>query len=390
MATKQTNKQILEAVATASAQDAATYGVTPDIRTVAAAAANNDPVALMSLSAGGTPIYSAMLGLLIKVAYTPLRWARYTDLYERHHRNMIQGKPERNWIGIAKMGTGNNAAGEVVNEQLSQAGQLSTLVTAQAPDVVTLVNAIQCSYSARVPISEADYRNAFTTEYGLANFIAGVRQSLENAIVAHRNHDFDQILLTSAKEALPIASGERIEDNVGKAVYVKLTLPSVSAAMGSEGPVVSVVDDAAEGDLKALFTTLKAMYSQMTGRPNEMYNALGVANNTPPDAMICYLDSRVYARLSVLSAWAPNARELRDQGLEIRAISAPWLGTKGPDGNPVIGAMGSVDWIVDYPTADFSKVVETDRGYIVSRFLDTQMTVAGFEQWCFMTAAAAK
>lgn len=387
MATKQTNKQILEAVATASAQDAATYGVTPEIRTVAAAAANNDPVALTSLTVGGTALYNEMLGLLIKVAYTPLRWARYTDLYERHHRNMIQGKPERNWIDVAKVGTGNSAPVEVSSAP-SHGGTLTTVVTAQVPDVISLVKADARSYTARVPISDADYRNAFTTEYGLDNFIGGLRQSLENAIVSQRNDDFDQFLSISVMTSVPIATGAQIADNANKAVYVTLALPSVNAAMETAGPVVTAVDDAAESDLKALFTTLKAMYAQMTGRPNEMYNALGVANNTPPDAMICYLDARVYARLSVLSAWAPNARELRDQGLEIRAISAPWLGADAPDGNPVIGAMGSVDWIVDYPTADFAKVVETDRGYIINRFLDTQLSVAGFEQWCFLTAAA--
>ena len=387
MATKQTNRQILEAVATASAQDAATYGVTPEIRTMAAAAANGDPIALTSLTVGGTALYNAMLGLLIKVAYTPLRWARYTDLYELHHRNMIQGKPERNWIDVAKVGTGNSTAGEI-EAAPGQGGTLTTVVTAQVPDVISLVNAEARSYVARVPISDADYRNAFNDQYGLDNFITGLRQSLENAIVAQRNHDFDTAIANVVTVAVPLGAGAKIADNAGRAVYVKLTLPSVSAAMETSGPVVATVDDAAEGDLKALFTTLKAMYAQMTGRPNEMYNALAVANNTPPDAMICYLDARVYARLSVLSAWAPNARELRDQGLEIRAISAPWLGADGPDGNPVIGAMGSVDWIVDYPTADFSKIVEADRGYIINRFLDTQLTVAGFEQWCFLEAAA--
>lgn len=387
MATKQTNKQILEAVATASAQDAATYGVTPEIRTVAAAAANNDPVALTSLTVGGTALYSAMLGLLIKIAYTPLRWARYTDLYERHHRNMIQGKPERNWIDVAKAGTGNTAAEELESAP-TQGGTLTTVVTAQVPDVISLVTAEARSYVARVPISDADYRNAFTAEYGLDNFIAGLRQSLENAIIAQRNDDFDAEISAAVTTAVPLGAGMPVADNAGRGMFVTLTLPSVNAAMKTAGPVVAAVDDAAEGDLKALFTTLKAMYAQMTGRPNEMYNALRAANNTPPDAMICYLDARVYARLSVLSAWAPNARELRDQGLEIRAISAPWLGANGPDSNPVIGAMGSVDWIVDYPTADFSKVVETDRGYIINRFLDTQLSVAGFEQWCFLTAAA--
>ena len=88
-----------------------------------------------------------------------------------------------------------------------------------------------------------------------------------------------------------------------------------------------------------------------------------------------------------VESFAFNSDALTIDPMNIKPMSAPWMGTQvateGAAGK-VIMAIGSVDWALDYPVNDFAKVVPTDRGEIVARYLDTELSIAGFEQMCFV------
>ena len=376
MAKKLTNTEALAQIAEMSATEAATYGATPDLQQTAAMAAAGDGPATLSLTATDTPIYNAMLGLLVKLAYTPLRHADYKDLYALHHRNFAQGVPERNFIGLAKAGTGNNAQMESDNDAGN--GSLTTVVTAETPDVYSVTVADHGHFVARIPISDADYRNAFNTEYGITDFIGGLRRTLENKIINDRNDLFDRAFGYAAENAVHIGGGSPTQEHMFKA-----TIAAV------EELAFSVQDLATtEGLMKSIYQVLSQVYFEMTGRPNEKYNALGVPNNTPADAMVVYVDPKYYAAMrTFVESFAFNSDALTIDPMRIRPMAAPWMGKNvnaGGVGGTVIAAIGSVDWALDYPVNDFAKVIPTDRGEIVTRYLDTELSVAGFEQMCFI------
>lgn len=372
-----TNTEALSQIAAMSATEAATYGATAELQQTAAMAAAGDVPATLSLTATDTPLYNAMIGLLVKLAYTPLRHADYKDLYARHHRNFVQGVPERNFIGLAKAGTGNSAQLESDNDNGN--GTLTTVVTAETPDVYSVTVADHGHFVARVPISDADYRNAFNTEYGITDFIGGLRRSLENKITDERNGMFDTAFLNGAQTAVGVGTGAVSQDNIRKA-----TITSIA----KEAYGIATIGDKPEDIMKAIYQVMSKLYFEMTGRPNEKYNALGVPNNTPTDAMIVYVHPTYYSAMrTYVESFAFNSDALTIDPMHIKPLSAPWMGatvnTGGVSGE-VIMAIGSVDWALDYPVNDFAKVVPTDRGEIVSRFLDTELSIAGFEQMCFV------
>lgn len=378
MATKKkmTNQEALAQIAEMSATEAATYGATPDLQQTAAMAAAGDVPAMMSLTATDTPLYNAMLGILVKLAYTPLRYADYTDLYAAHHRNFVQGKPERNFIGLAKVGTGNNA--QLETDAATGNGMLTTVVTATTPDIYSVTVTQSRNFVARVPISDADYRNAFNNEYGITNLIQGIRKSLENKIINDRNNLFDTAFSDAVDTAVKVGTGAETTENLTKATIVDI------------GEVVSDPNELAQGverEARAIYQGLSRIYFEMTGRPTEKYNALGVPNNTPEDAMIVYIDPKYYSAMrTYVDAFAFNSEALTIKPMKFKPMSAPWMGkfASGSVGGNVIAAIGSVDWALDYPVNDFSRVVPTDRGEIVARFLDTELSIAGFEQMCFI------
>lgn len=385
MATKKTNTEILTSIATASDEEAAELGITPELRSVAAQAANGSDIAVMSATNAGSVTYNGMIGVLVKLASTPFRYAKYTDVYHRHHRNFVQGKPERNWIDIAKKGTGNKAQLEGQNPNPANSTgvrELTTTLTAQTPDVYSQAVSTLYSFESRIPISRSDYRNAFTNgETGIADFISAMRKSLDNKITADKNLQYDTVLTGYASNAIEAGTGSHAttttaSQNMSKATKVSLTLPSIYEYLAAGA-------NPNDADLLTLYTTIKKMYYGMTGRPTTRYNALGVANNTPKDSMILYINADIYSELTTrINSYTPNEERLVAEGLEIQPLSAPWL-----DGPTLpIAAIGSVDFLLDYPVNDETSIVTTDRGEIVTRYWDGYFSAAGFEQFTFINA----
>lgn len=380
--TKLTNAEILQQVANMSEFEANDYGVTDQMRTMAARAAGGDRAATASFYAQYTPLYNAFCGFIVKFAMTALSKAYYTDVYAKHHRNMLQGRPELGFVKPAKAGTGNSDAEFAA---LPAQGSLTTVVTADMPDVVALYDISVHKYVARIPVSYEDVKTAFTNEYGINDLYTKVREGLEDKIVEDRNKTYDTALTTAATTAIKAGTGSEIAANKALATYVTVPGTTDWATVIASGSYA----DVPEADLVQVFIAIKNVFYGIIGRPISDYNALGELNNAPKENIVGYIDARLWSEMSRVKASLFNYRELEQDGLTLLPLRAPWLGkVLGDDSRPVLAAVGTSDFIRDYPTSDFASSVPTDRGSIESRFMTTQLATAGYEPFVFIYGAA--
>ena len=143
-----------------------------------------------------------------------------------------------------------------------------------------------------------------------------------------------------------------------------------------------------DDDLTLLYTEIKKVYFSLTGRPTSEYNALGVMNNVDKESMVCYIDADVLAEMETRVAQAAyNLDKLEQEGLKLVPTKAPYLGkvvTTGDESFTPLLAIGSADYLRDYPVSDYSSEVPVDRGVIHSRFFDDQFIKAGYEPFVFI------
>lgn len=378
MANKLTNSEIYDQIAGMSEAEAATYGITPAVRAVAG---QSDATRAAAFSAPYTPLYNGFVGMIAKFAFTALSKAKYTDIYSRHHRNLIQGRPQVGFVKLATAGTGNDSA---LFSSTPAIGGLTSVITADQPEVITLYDTVNKSFVARVPISPEDVKNAVTNEYGISDLIEKTRRSAEDKIINDRNAQFDAMFTDAAKTALLAGTGAETEGNAGKAVKKLLNLTYTrSIASG----ILKFTDE----DLTLLYTEIKKVYFSLTGRPTSEYNALGVMNNVDKESMVCYIDADVLAEMETRVAQAAyNLDKLEQEGLKLVPTKAPYLGksiTTGANSFTPLLAIGSADYLRDYPVSDYSSEVPVDRGVIHSRFFDDQFIKAGYEPFVFIGVA---
>ena len=372
---KLTNEEVYQQIATMSETDAAQYGVTPAIR---ATAQQPDGVRAAAFSAPYTPLYNGFVGMIAKFAVTALSKAKYSDIYASHHRNLVQGRPQVGFVKLATAGTGNDSA---LFSSTPAIGSLTSVITADQPEVITLYETENKSFVARVPISPEDVKNAVTNEYGISDLIEKTRRSAEDKIINDRNAQFDAMFTDAAKTALLAGTGAETEGNAGKAVKKRVNLTyAKTIASGT----LKFTDE----DLTLLYTEIKKVYFSLTGRPTSEYNALGVMNNVDKDSMVCYIDADVLAEMETRVAQAAyNLDKLEQEGLKLVPTKAPYLGkavTTGDESFTPLLAIGSADYLRDYPVSDYSSEVPVDRGVIHSRFFDDQFIKAGYEPFVFI------
>ena len=141
-------------------------------------------------------------------------------------------------------------------------------------------------------------------------------------------------------------------------------------------------------DLTGIYTEIKRVYYSMVGRPVSDFNALAVPNNVDKDNMVCYIDSDLLAEMETRVAQAAfNLDKLEQAGLTLIPTKAPYLGkalASGSDKFVPFVAMGSADFIRDYPISDYTTEMQVDRGVIHSRFFDDQLIKAGYEPFVFI------
>lgn len=372
-----TNEEVYQQIATMSETDAAQYGVTPAIR---ATAQQPEAVRAAAFAAPYTPLYNGFVGMIAKFAVTALSKAKYSDIYARHHRNLVQGRPQVGFVKRATAGTGNNSALFAASPTM---GSLTSVVTADQPEVITLYDTVNASYVARVPISPEDVKNALTSEYGISELITKTREAAEDKIINDRNELFDKELTECAKTA--VLAGSEIPDNSGKATKRILNI----SYEATQAAVAGRVDMTTE-DLTAIYTEIKRVYYSMVGRPVTDFNALAVPNNVDKDNMVCYIDSDLLAEMETRVAQAAfNLDKLEQAGLTLVPTKAPYLGkalASGSDTFVPFVAMGSADFIRDYPISDYTTEMQVDRGVIHSRFFDDQLIKAGYEPFVFLGA----
>lgn len=374
---KLTNEEVYQQIATMSETDAAQYGVTPAIR---ATAQQPDAVRAAAFSAPYTPLYNGFVGMIAKFAVTALSKAKYSDIYARHHRNFVQGRPQVGFIKRATAGTGNNSA---VFSSTPAIGSLTSVVTADQPEVITLYDTVNASFVARVPISPEDVKNAVTSEYGISELITKTREAAEDKIINDRNELFDTELTNCAKTA--VVSGSETPENSGKAIKRILNISYGAIQAAADGRI-----DMTTEDLTAIYTEIKRVYYSMVGRPVPDFNALAAPNNVDKDSMVCYIDSDLLAEMETRVAQAAfNLDKLEQSGLTLIPTKAPYLGKALNLGSandtfvPFV-AMGSADFIRDYPISDYTTEMQVDRGVIHSRFFDDQLIKAGYEPFVFL------
>ena len=372
---KLTNEEVCQQIATMSETDAAQYGVTPAIR---ATAQQPEAVRAAAFSAPYTPLYNGFVGMIAKFAVTALSKAKYSDIYSKHHRNLVQGRPQVGFVKRAAAGTGNDSA---LFSSTPTIGRLTSVVTADQPEVVTLYDTVNASFVARVPISPEDVKNAVTSEYGISELITKTREAAEDKIINDRNELFDTQLTECAKTA--VVAGSETTDNSGKAVKRVLNISYEAAQAAADGRI-----DMTTEDLTAIYTEIKRVYYSMVGRPVTDFNALAVPNNVDKDNMVCYIDSDLLAEMETRVAQAAfNLDKLEQAGLTLIPTKAPYLGKALASGNetfvPFV-AMGSADFIRDYPISDYTTEMQVDRGVIHSRFFDDQLIKAGYEPFVFL------
>lgn len=372
---KLTNEEVYQQIATMSETDAAQYGVTPAIR---ATAQQQDAVRAAAFSAPFTPLYNGFVGMIAKFAVTALSKAKYSDIYAKHHRNLVQGRPQVGFVKRATEGTGNKSA---LFSSTPTIGSLTSVVTADQPEVITLYDTVNASFVARVPISPEDVKNAVTNEYGISELITKTREAAEDKIINDRNELFDTQLTECAKTA--VLEGSEIPDNSGKAVKRILNLSYQSRHAVFAGRMDMTVED-----LTSVYTEIKRVYYSMVGRPVPEFNALAVPNNVEKDNMVCYIDSDLLAEMETKVAQAAfNLDKLEQAGLTLIPTKAPYLGkslVSGTDTFVPFVAMGSADFIRDYPISDYTTEMQVDRGVIHSRFFDDQIIKAGYEPFVFL------
>ena len=376
MAKKLTNKEIMAQVAQLSEVEANAYGVSTDMQRVAAKYAAGDTKVAASFYQPFSALYNAFCGFLVKFGLVQLSKATYNDVYGPHHRNMIQGRPELGFVKIAKQGTGNHSAQFADNPAQ---GSLTTVVTADMPDVVALYAITVHNYESRRPISYEDVKTAFDNEYGVNDLFVKVRESLEDKITDDRNVTYDTKFTAVASDLIAAGTGAELEANAARATYVDVSGSADWSTILANRDFSSLTED----QLVQVFIAIKRLFYGMTTRPNSRYNALGEANNAKPGDMICYIDADLYSELSRVKASLFNPEKLEEEGLRIVPLLAPWLGVT-LEGKNILAAVGSVDFIRDYPTSDFSSSVPTDRGSIESRFMTTQVAICGYEPFCFL------
>lgn len=377
MTKKLTNEEVYNQIAAMSEAEAAQYGVTPAIRSVAQQA---DSVRANAFSAPYTPLYNAFVGMIAKFAVTALSKAKYTDIYSRHHRNYVQGRPQIGFVKTATSGTGNDSALFSTTPKL---GSLTSLVTAEQPEVITLYDTVNKSFVARVPVSPEDVKNAVTNEYGISELITKTREAAEDKIINDRNTLFDEQLLASAQTAILAGAGSEVNANAALATKVLLPLSTNTVNKLVGGSMVFT-----DEDLSRVYTEIKKVYFALTGRPVSTYNALGVANNVDKTNCVCYIDSDLLAEMETRVAQAAfNLDKLEQTGLVLVPTKAPYLGkvvTTGASKFVPLVAIGSADYIRDYPISDYTSDLQVDRGTIHSRFFDDQLIKAGYEPFVFL------
>lgn len=374
---KLTNEEVYRQIATMSETDAAQYGVTPAIRSTAQ---QPDAVRAAAFSAPYTPLYNGFVGMVAKFAVTALSKAKYSDIYARHHRNLVQGRPQLGFVKRATEGTGNNSA---LFSSTPTIGSLTSVVTADQPEVITLCDTVNRSFVARVPISPEDVKNAVTSEYGISELITKTREAAEDKIINDRNELFDTQLTECAKTA--VATGSEIPENSGKAVKRILNLSYGATQAAANGRINMTTED-----LTSIYTEIKRVYYSMVGRPVSDFNALAVPNNVDKDNMVCYIDSDLLAEMETRVAQAAfNLDKLEQAGLTLVPTKAPYLGKAlalASANNTFVPfvAMGSADFMRDYPISDYTTEMQVDRGVIHSRFFDDQLIKAGYEPFVFL------
>lgn len=381
MSKRLTNEEVYSQIAAMSEAEAAQYGVTPAVRSVAQQA---DGVRANAFSAPYTPLYNAFVGMIAKFAVTALSKAKYTDIYSRHHRNYTQGRPQIGFVKTATAGTGNDSALFSTTPKL---GSLTSLVTADQPEVITLYDTVNKSFVARVPISPEDVKNAVTSEYGISELITKTREAAEDKIINDRNTLFDEQLLVSAQTAILAGTGSEVNANAALATKVLLPLATDTVNKVVDGVMVFT-----DEDLSRVYTEIKKAYFALTGRPVTTYNALGVANNVDKTNCVCYIDSDLLAEMETRVAQAAfNLDKLEQSGLVLVPTKAPYLGklvTTGASKFVPLVALGSADYIRDYPISDYTSDMQVDRGTIHSRFFDDQLIKVGYEPFVFLGVEA--
>lgn len=377
MSKKLNNEEVYKQIAAMSEAEAAQYGVTPAVRSVAQ---QSDSVRANAFSAPYTPLYNAFVGMIAKFAVTALSKAKYDDIYSRHHRNYAQGRPQIGFVKTATAGTGNDSA---LFSSTPKLGSLTSLVTADQPEVITLYDTVNKSFVARVPISPEDVKNAVTSEYGISELITKTREAAEDKIINDRNTLFDEQLLASAQTAILAGTGSEVNANAALATKVLLPLAADTANKVVDGVMVFT-----DEDLSRVYTEIKKVYFALTGRPVTTYNALGVANNVEKSNCVCYIDSDLLAEMETRVAQAAyNLDKLEQSGLVLVPTKAPYLGksvTTGASKFVPLVVIGSADYIRDYPISDYTSDIQVDRGTIHSRFFDDQLIKAGYEPFVFL------
>lgn len=377
MSKRLTNEEVYNQIAAMSEAEAAQYGVTPAVRSVSQ---QSDSVRANAFSAPYTPLYNAFVGMIAKFAVTALSKAKYDDIYSRHHRNYTQGRPQIGFVKTATAGTGNDSA---LFSSTPKLGSLTSLVTADQPEVITLYDAVNKSFVARVPISPEDVKNAVTSEYGISELITKTREAAEDKIINDRNTLFDEQLLVSAQTAILAGTGSEVNANAALATKVLLPLATDTVNKVVDGVMVFT-----DEDLSRVYTEIKKVYFALTGRPVTTYNALGVANNVDKTNCVCYIDSDLLAEMETRVAQAAfNLDKLEQSGLVLVPTKAPYLGktvTTGASKFVPLVAIGSADYIRDYPISDYTSDMQVDRGTIHSRFFDDQLIKAGYEPFVFL------
>lgn len=379
MSKKLTNEEVYKQIAAMNEAEAAQYGVTPAVRSVAQ---QSDSVRANAFSAPYTPLYNAFVGMIAKFAVTALSKAKYDDIYSRHHRNYAQGRPQIGFVKTATAGTGNDSA---LFSSTPKLGSLTSLVTADQPEVITLYDTVNKSFVARVPISPEDVKNAVTSEYGISELITKTREAAEDKIINDRNTLFDEQLLASAQTAILAGTGSEVNANAALATKVLLPLAPHTVNKVVDGVMVFT-----DEDLSRVYTEIKKVYFALTGRPVTTYNALGVANNVEKSNCVCYIDSDLLAEMETRVAQAAyNLDKLEQSGLVLVPTKAPYLGksvTTGASKFVPLVVIGSADYIRDYPISDYTSDIQVDRGTIHSRFFDDQLIKAGYEPFVFLGA----
>lgn len=380
MSEKLTNQEILSQIAELSDEERNEFGVTTDMRDAAARAAAGNTAAKSAFYQSFTPLYNAFVGFIVKFALSQLSKATYDDVYGAHHRNLTQGRPQLGFVKPAKKGTGNSS------QQFASApaiGGLTTVTTAEMPDVVSLYDITVEDYEARIPVSVEDVKTAFNTEYGISDLYTKVREGLEDAIVEDRNASYDDLFESVVDEAIPVGTGSEIAANANKATYALVPGGANWAAAASSGDFSAITDD----QLTQVFVAIKRHLFEIMGRPETTHNALAVKNNKKSN-LVCYVWAPLYAELSRVKASAFNLDELLDRGVTMTPLNAPWLGMTLTSGYISLAGLGSADFIRDYPTSDFASTVPTDRGVIECRFMTTEFAVAGYEPFTFLVGGS--